>query len=69
MSKPEYCWTCDADEPHRKLSDAEQAWLKHRLGRASVNEFLVCLAPDCRNLRTGSNKKPFPEAIRLPKPS
>ncbi|WP_030564113.1 hypothetical protein [Streptomyces aureocirculatus] len=66
MTKDEYCWTCDAHEPHRKLDGPEQSWLKKRLGRVSVNEFLVCLAPNCRNLRTGSNKKPFPEAVRLP---
>ncbi|MEU2558658.1 hypothetical protein ABZ626_04850 [Streptomyces longispororuber] len=66
MTKDEYCWTCDADEPHRKLEGSERSWLKNRLGRAAVNEFLVCLAPGCRNLRTGSNKRPFPEPIRLP---
>ncbi|MFH9068166.1 hypothetical protein [Streptomyces alboflavus] len=66
MPKTEYCWTCDSDHPHRKLEGPEESWLKERLGRASVHEFLVCLAPKCRNLRTGSNKKPFPDAMRLP---
>ncbi|MDI3409440.1 hypothetical protein [Streptomyces cavernicola] len=60
-----YCFTCDSYEEHRKLDEEEQAKLRRRLGRSSVNEFLVCVAPDCFNLRTGWNKRPFPEPIRL----
>ncbi|WP_306190149.1 MULTISPECIES: hypothetical protein [unclassified Streptomyces] len=70
-----YCHTCDADQPHRKLSAAEAAMLKERLGRNSVNEFWICEAvldaetgEQCRNLRTGGNKKPFPRPIKLPVP-
>jgi hypothetical protein len=70
---PMYCITCRADQPHRELEPAEEAWLKERLGRASVREFRMCeaeLDPDtgkrCRNLRTGMNKKPFARPIRVP---
>ncbi|WP_030687845.1 hypothetical protein [Streptomyces sp. NRRL B-1347] len=66
MAKEEFCYTCDRFEPHRKLTGRETAWLKNRLGRAGVHEFLVCLAPGCRNLRTGGNKRPFDDTIRLP---
>ncbi|MGA4841906.1 hypothetical protein [Streptomyces sp. G45] len=66
MANEEFCYTCDRFEPHRRLDEREAAWLKGRLGRASVNEFLVCLAPGCRNLRTGGNKRPFDSTIRVP---
>ncbi|OIJ90270.1 hypothetical protein [Streptomyces colonosanans] len=72
---PMYCFTCDADQPHRPLTRAEEAWLKERLGRASVREFWMCEAElntetkkQCRNLRTGMNKKPFARPIRVPVP-
>ncbi|MDR3079317.1 MAG: hypothetical protein LBV60_00040 [Streptomyces sp.] len=75
MPKPKYCFTCDADQPHRPLTRAEEDWLKKRLGRASVHEFLMCEAEldagtkkQCRNLRTGMNKKPFAQPIRVPVP-
>ncbi|MEO3756505.1 hypothetical protein [Streptomyces sp. B6B3] len=61
-----YCWTCDSDETHRNLTDAESTWLKNRLGRKFVNEFFMCEASGCRNLRTGLNKKPFDVPIRVP---
>ncbi|MGW0082951.1 hypothetical protein [Streptomyces sp. NPDC003393] len=70
-----YCHTCDADQPHRKLNAAEAAVLKERLGRNSVHEFWICEAVldaetgrQCRNLRTGGNKKPFARPIKLPVP-
>ncbi|GAA2918121.1 hypothetical protein [Streptomyces mexicanus] len=70
-----YCHTCDADQPHRPLNAAEAAALKERLGRRSVHEFWICEAVldaatgrQCRNLRTGGNKKPFDPPIKLPVP-
>ncbi|MGW1158028.1 hypothetical protein ACWD48_07320 [Streptomyces sp. NPDC002519] len=70
-----YCFTCDTDQPHRALNHAEQTWLGERLGRASVREFRMCEAvldaetgKQCRNLRTGMNKKPFARPIRVPVP-
>lgn len=69
------CSTCAAEQPHRQLDRAEQEQLKERLGRASVNEFWVCvnvLDPDsgrqCRNLRTGWTMKPFATPVRLSGP-
>ncbi|MGC2999232.1 hypothetical protein ACPF8X_12920 [Streptomyces sp. G35A] len=69
----QFCWTCDSHQQHRQLNKAEQDALKERLGRASVGEFWLCvnvLDPDtgaqCRNLRTGANKKPFARPIKLP---
>ncbi|MDT0465518.1 MULTISPECIES: hypothetical protein [Streptomyces] len=70
---PMYCFTCDTDQPHRELNRAEQSWLEERLGRAAVREFRMCEAvldtesgKQCRNLRTGGNKKPFARPIRVP---
>ncbi|MFF9284397.1 hypothetical protein [Streptomyces griseosporeus] len=70
-----YCHTCDADQPHRPLNQAEASLLRERLGRASVHEFWICEAvldtgtgSRCRNLRTGWNKKPFDQPIKLPVP-
>ncbi|MFD7699392.1 hypothetical protein [Streptomyces caelestis] len=69
----EFCWTCGSEQPHRRLGKAEEEALKERLGRASVSEFRLCvnvLDPDtgkqCRNLRTGWDKKPFTPPIKLP---
>ncbi|RKN40519.1 hypothetical protein [Streptomyces hoynatensis] len=61
-----YCFTCGSGEPHRRLNDKEKDWLKKRLGRKSVDEFFICVAPGCRNTRTGLNKKPFDSPIRVP---
>ncbi|MGW0993614.1 hypothetical protein ACWD5V_09925 [Streptomyces sp. NPDC002523] len=75
MPKKEYCYTCDAEQPHRRLNAAETDLLKERLGRASVDDFLICEAVldaetgrQCRNLRTGFKKKPFARPIKLPVP-
>ncbi|MFE2282179.1 hypothetical protein ACFXAE_34080 [Streptomyces sp. NPDC059454] len=69
----EFCWTCDSEQQHRQLNKAEQEELKKRLGRVSVSEFRLCvnvLDPDtgkqCRNLRTGWDKKPFTPPIKMP---
>ncbi|MFJ2116303.1 MULTISPECIES: hypothetical protein [unclassified Streptomyces] len=63
-----YCYTCDSDEQHRPLNATEKLWLKERTGRKSVEEFFMCKAPSCRNLRTGFNKRPFDPVIRVPLP-
>lgn len=63
-----YCRTCDSDEEHRRLHPAEKDWLKELTGRKYVEEFFMCTAPDCRNLRTGFNKRPFVSVVRVPLP-
>jgi hypothetical protein len=65
---PKYCSTCDSDEEHRPLSTKEKVWLKNRTGRKSVEEFVMCMAQGCRNLRTGFDKRPFDPVIRVPLP-
>ncbi|MFE4336284.1 MULTISPECIES: hypothetical protein [unclassified Streptomyces] len=63
-----YCYTCESDEEHRRLNATEKVWLKKRTGRKTVEEFFMCKAPGCRNLRTGFNKRPFEPVIRVPLP-
>ncbi|MFJ6360895.1 hypothetical protein ACIQIE_06855 [Streptomyces globisporus] len=63
-----YCYTCDSDEQHRSLTATEKTWLRGRTGRRSVDEFFVCEAPECRNVRSGFNKHPFDPVIRVPPP-
>ncbi|MFB7534570.1 hypothetical protein ACFC0C_41515 [Streptomyces sp. NPDC056178] len=63
-----YCYTCESDEQHRRLNATEKVWLKNRTGRRTVEEFFMCKAPGCRNLRTGFNKRPFDPVIRVPVP-
>lgn len=63
-----YCYTCESDEEHRRLNATEKVWLKNRTGRKTVEEFFMCKAPGCRNLRTGFNKRPFEPVIRVPLP-
>ncbi|MEI7032148.1 hypothetical protein [Streptomyces pratensis] len=61
-----YCRPCDSDEQHRRLTADEKNWLRKRTGRRSVEEFFLCTAPTCRNVRSGFNKRPFDPVIRLP---
>ncbi|MGW3658937.1 hypothetical protein ACWD6R_26115 [Streptomyces sp. NPDC005151] len=63
-----YCFTCDSDEQHRPLTRNEKVWLKNRTGRRTVEEFFMCKAPSCRNVRSGFNKRPFDPVIRVPLP-
>lgn len=63
-----FCYTCDSDESHRRLTENEKTWLKNRTGRKSVEEFFMCKAPKCRNVRSGFNKRPFDPVIRVPLP-
>ncbi|MET7642549.1 hypothetical protein ABZS83_02665 [Streptomyces sp. NPDC005426] len=63
-----YCFTCDSDEQHRPLTGNEKVWLKNRTGRRTVDEFFMCTAPSCRNVRSGFNKRPFEPVIRVPLP-
>jgi hypothetical protein len=63
-----HCYTCQTDEQHRQLGEDEKVWLRNRIGRNKVDEFWVCTATGCRNLRTGMNKRPFDITIRLPEP-
>lgn len=63
-----YCFTCDSDEQHRALTTNEKVWLRAHTGRRAVEEFFMCGAPGCRNLRTGFNKRPFVPVIRVPLP-
>jgi hypothetical protein len=63
-----YCYTCRSDEQHRRLTADEKTWLKNRTGRKSVEEFFMCTAPGCRNLRTGFSQHPFDPVIRVPVP-
>ncbi|MFE7245990.1 hypothetical protein ACWD4L_39490 [Streptomyces sp. NPDC002596] len=63
-----YCYTCDSDEQHRPLTRDEKVWLKNRTGRRTVEEFFMCKAPSCRNVRSGFNKRPFDPVIRVPLP-
>lgn len=63
-----YCFTCDSDERHRALTTDEKVWLKALTGRRTVEEFFMCGATGCRNLRTGFNKRPFDPVIRVPLP-
>ncbi|KAK1184838.1 hypothetical protein B7755_046205 [Streptomyces sp. NBS 14/10] len=63
-----YCYTCQSDEQHRRLTAGEKVWLKNRTGRKSVEEFFMCTRTGCRNLRTGFNKHPFDPVIRVPLP-
>ena len=69
----DYCVTCGGYQRHRRLDKKEEDWLKERLGRSGVGEFWLCvnvLDPDtgrqCRNLRTGWDKKPFTPPIKMP---
>jgi hypothetical protein len=66
--KPIYCSTCDSFEPHRPLSGAEKTWLKDRIRARNVDNYLMCTAQGCRNLRTGMNKAPFAPELRVPPP-
>jgi hypothetical protein len=61
-----YCDTCKSHEEHRQLEPKEKDRLIRRTGRRKVDEFLVCTKPGCRNLRTGFDKRPFGDHIRLP---
>lgn len=63
-----YCFTCGSDEEHRPLTGNEKIWLKNRTGRRTVEEFFMCKAPSCRNVRSGFNKRPFDPVIRVPLP-
>ncbi|MFK0132443.1 RNA polymerase sigma factor [Streptomyces rubiginosohelvolus] len=65
-TKPMYCRACDSDEPHRKLNSEEEEWLKKRCMRKSVEEFLLCLAPGCRRVRTFANTHPLAEPLHVP---
>ncbi|MER7699236.1 MULTISPECIES: hypothetical protein [unclassified Streptomyces] len=65
-SRSLYCHPCDADERHRPLTPDEKSWLRRRTGRRSVEEFFMCEAPSCRNLRSGFNKRPFDPVLRVP---
>lgn len=67
-SRAMYCYTCGSDEEHRPLTTTEKDWLRNRTGRKAVEEFFMCKAPECRNLRTGFNKHPFDPVIRVPLP-
>ncbi len=60
------CYTCKSDEEHRPLTSSERDWLKKDTGRKNVDNFFVCTAPGCRNLRTGFNQHPFDHVKRLP---
>ncbi|MEK8141968.1 hypothetical protein NKH18_02775 [Streptomyces sp. M10(2022)] len=59
-SRAMYCCTCDSDEQHRSLTANEKVWLKNLTGRKNVEEFFMCNAPSCRNVRSGFNKRPSP---------
>jgi hypothetical protein len=61
-----YCNTCKSDEQHRRLTNDEKSWLKNLIRRKTVEEFFMCTAPGCRNLRTGFNKRPFDPVLRVP---
>ncbi|MER7176222.1 hypothetical protein [Streptomyces mesophilus] len=61
-----YCTTCGTDEQHRVLFKAEQVWLKGRILRKNVDEFVMCQAPGCRKLRTGHTKEPLADVLRIP---
>ncbi|MDH2393093.1 hypothetical protein QCN29_30820 [Streptomyces sp. HNM0663] len=61
-----YCYTCQSDEQHRPLMADEKIRLKNRTGRKNVDDVFMCTAPNCRNLRTGFNKRPFDPVIRMP---
>lgn len=61
-----YCNTCESDEQHRRLTDDEKAWLKNFTRRKTVEDFFMCTAPGCRNLRTGWDKRPFTPVLRVP---
>lgn len=63
-----YCHTCDSDERHRPLTADEKTWLKGKAGRSKVDEFHMCEAEGCRNVRSGYNKRPFEPVIRIPLP-
>ncbi|MFE9867946.1 hypothetical protein ACFYPZ_35495 [Streptomyces sp. NPDC005506] len=63
-----FCYTCDSDEPHRPLTSLEKSWLKERTSRKNVEGFFMCKAPNCRNVRSGFNKRPFDPVIRVPLP-
>ncbi|MBO0515519.1 hypothetical protein J0695_27540 [Streptomyces beijiangensis] len=62
------CSTCKRREPHRWLTTAEKQVLREATGRKYVDDFLVCVAPDCGNLRTGFNQNPFDKPRKLPEP-
>ncbi|GGY89779.1 hypothetical protein [Streptomyces nitrosporeus] len=63
-----YCYTCDSDEHHRPLTENEKVWLRDETGRRKVDEFFMCTAPKCRNVRSGFNKRPFDPVRRVPLP-
>jgi hypothetical protein len=65
-SQVKYCYTCGTDEEHRPLTGSEKAWVRAETGMRFVDDVLMCTAPRCRNLRTGSDKRPFDRTIRLP---
>lgn len=68
--KPYYCHTCDSDEGHRPLVADEKQWLKNRLVKRNVDNYLMCVAPGCRHVRTGFTKcAGTPDNhIRIPEP-
>ncbi|MEU9010902.1 hypothetical protein AB0D12_14200 [Streptomyces sp. NPDC048479] len=68
MPRTMWCDTCKSDETHRPLNDAEKKWARDRTARKYVGDFWLCTKPACRNLRTGGNKRPFPDPVRLPVP-
>ncbi|WP_406458023.1 hypothetical protein OG782_35025 [Streptomyces sp. NBC_00876] len=63
-----FCYTCDSDEQHRPLTGPEKTWLKQHTSRKNVEGFFMCKAPDCRNVRTGFDKRPFDPVVRIPLP-
>ncbi|WP_328898679.1 MULTISPECIES: hypothetical protein [unclassified Streptomyces] len=63
-----FCYTCDSREMHRPLADDEKSWLRGKTGRMKVDEFFMCEAPECRNVRSGYVKRPFNPVIRIPAP-
>lgn len=60
------CSTCKRDEEHRPLTRSEKDWAKEQTGRKNVDDFLVCTAEGCRNLRTTWTPRPFKSILRLP---
>jgi hypothetical protein len=61
-----YCYTCKSREEHRPLTKEEEGWVEEEIGRRYTGILLMCMAKDCRNLRTGCNKRPFHPVRRLP---
>ncbi|MET9292627.1 hypothetical protein [Streptomyces sp. NPDC003077] len=64
-TKPYYCTTCGAYEPHRAPeTEREREWLRHTFHKRYVEDYWICTVPDCRNVRYA--RKVYDPPIPMP---